>query len=1014
MASRQRHLFQRFVDFGTGNLPAKTKLHGGRYSILQTVGQGGMGAVYLALDAQQSDKLVAIKEMSQGRLKDANELQKAQQLFQQEADILRKLSHPHLPKVYDSFQDRDRSYLVMDYIKGKTLAQLLKQARGAALPVATVLDYGLQLCDVLHYLHTYYPPVIFRDLKPSNILVQDNGQLFLIDFGIARFWQHNPDPEVLITPGYASPEQYGGKSIPRSDIFGLGATLHHCLTGYNPQSKTQAHQWDFLPVDFFNSQAPAELCALVAQMVKMEAKDRPVNVAEVQGRLNNIRAKFVGSFRLASDNTYDPSAPTYQMGSLTKTTRPSLREWLRLPLAGLGVVGNNIVGAFALAFQGVTLAKIGSSLRAFPAQWWKRLGQAIDNWSWDQRVWTPRFIGVLLAALALILGGSLYLLKTAPDASHLTALALIFGLICLLVVNLRDERLTDPVLRSIFGLMGGGLLLAGFTLQALPDMVALEQQYLPLITLSQVCALVLLVGAVICLLRPAKRLAWVDHLQLGFLAGSCALLHYGFGSTEATQLPFLTPTSVQQLLPIVVWGFTGLAIVAVFCYARPFKGWSNFTLLLVALASVPLQYVLGYHELQSLFAGSDPSNTLLQQLAQANVFCVFVPLVCALLAFFTRQPESSQSEERRLSLFTRLTFFLVTLVVAGLLSQFGQHIEIPSFPINTFPLSITVLTFSTLYQLIEPLLVLLIFIALLRLRQGKVFTLLDHTVMVGLAIICALFDSAYWQAQVATQVGVIDQQAANQQFLVLAAQLPALMVYGLLIGLLLGLILLAFCHFRQQSHPSARLDAWLKRLRALLVQAERLLVLALIAIALILQGFFGSFKTVIAAWLKSQQFIANTTSILAMLTIGVLVLLGLFALVVCARLLVPSRPGIGGTERWATWLAALACLFLSWQDPHLGTLPLLQTSIQLTGNWWHWPTVLLALVFLGGLLFTAALARFWLKRGFFTRYRALMQPAFVLAMFCFLIQLFWPVFLPLGLIIVIVGVLLASQVEKAV
>ncbi|MGH2509846.1 MAG: hypothetical protein ACRDHZ_20905, partial [Ktedonobacteraceae bacterium] len=325
-----------------------------------------------------------------------------------------------------------------------------------------------------------------------------------------------------------------------------------------------------------------------------------------------------------------------------------------------------------------------------------------------------------------------------------------------------------------------------------------------------------------------------------------------------------------------------------------------------------------------------------------------------------------------------------------------------------------ILTLATLYQLIEPLLVLFVFIALLRLRWTLAFTWLDHAVTLGLATICALLDSAYWQAQATPQGATIDQHAANQQFLLLTAQIPAIVIYGLLIGLSCGLIIRAICHFRLQVQPSTALDKWLTRLRTLLILAERLLVLALVAIALILQGFFGPFKNTVVSWLNTQHFTGNATDILALLVIGVLLLLSLLGCAIFARLLAPSRPQMEGTERWAVWLAALACLLLTWQDPQINSLPLLLTGIQLTGNLGHWPMALLSLALVGGLLLTSALARLWLRRGFFTRYRTLMQPVFLLAMLCFLLQLVWPIFLPLGLIIVIVGVLLASQIEKAI
>lgn len=1014
MAHSQRRFFQRFIDFGTGRLPANMTLHGGRYLLLQTLGKGGMGAVYLARDTQRSNELVAIKEMSQGRLKDPGELQRAQQRFQQEADMLRRLRHRHLPQVYHSFQDNKRSYLVMDYIRGKTLADILKQARGAALPIEQVVNYGLQLCDVLTYLHTYTPPIIFRDLKPSNILVQDDGQLFLIDFGIARFWQQTPDTETFVTPGYASPEQYGGQSAPRSDIFSLGATLHYCLTGHNPQAHTQTHQWNFLPVDFFNAQAPRELCTLVEQMVQIRPEDRPANAREVQNRLSKVGVTLVNAVRLPGNEIYDPAGITYQVSTPPKAAKPphSLKQRLRVPLAGLGMVGSGLLGGVAVAFQGISSVSVGSSLRAFPARWWKSIVRAVDHWSWDPRVWTPRFIGVLLSMLALILGGSLYLFKTAPDAPHLTALVLIFGLLCLLAMNLRDERLTDPVLRSILGLMGGGLLVAGLALQALPDMVALEQHYLPLVTLNQVGALLLVLGATVCLLRPAKRLAWVDHLQLGGLAGSCALLYYSLSPAEIAQFPFLPLTTAQQALPIVIGSLAGLALLAMFRYSQPFTRWSSITLLGVALVFAPLQYTVAYQELPSFLPSSTLSAGL--TLGWATVFCVYVPPVCALLASLTRRPMTTPPREYHPGIITRLALFLLTLVVAALFSQQGQAINVPLFT-TTFSLSSTILTFTTLYQLLQPLLVLLVFIAFLRLRQTRAFTWLDHAVMVSLATICALFDSAYWQVQAVPSLTTAGQQAANQQFLVLTAQLPADAIYGLLIALPLGWIALAMCHFRQQSRPSARLDAWLKGLRTLLRLSERLLVIALVGIALILQGFFGPAQGAIIRWVQAQQFTGNATDIMAAFIIGMLLLLALLLFVIFARLLASSRLEMGRIERWSVWLAALACLVLIWQDQQrISSLPLLATSIQLTGNVWNAPAALLNLIFVAGLFLVIALHHLWLRRGFFTRYRTLMQQGLWVALLCFLLQLIWPIFLPWGLIIVTVGVLLASQIEKAV
>lgn len=1013
-------MFQRLTDFGTGRLPANMALKQGRYRVIQTVGKGGMGAVYLAYDTQQSDKLVAIKEMSQANLKDEEELRQAQQRFQQEARLLQQLHHPHLPRVYDSFDDRNRSYLVMDYIQGKTLAQVLKQAHGSALSVKQVVDYGLQLCDVLTYLHTQVPPVVFRDLKPPNIMVRDDGQIFLIDFGIARFWQQAGDTEIFVSPGYSSPEQYAGQSTPLSDIFSLGATLHHCLTGHDPRSNTQAHQWSFRAVDFFNQHVPSALGELIEQMVKVQPSERPASIAEVQRRLNDVYVSLSSPVRLTSGGTYDPGAITYPIGSAPPASapRPPRKIPLALPLLMFGIVlrvlAQSLFGGLALALRAVRSVGLGQAVRTLPAQWWQRVRRAANNWSWDPRVWTPRFVGIFLAVLTLILGVSLYLLKNAPDAPHLLALLLIFGLLCLLAVNLTDERLSDLVLRSIFGLMGLGLLLASFALQAFPDMIDLEQQFLPRVTLNQVWSLLLLFGAIVCLLRPVGHFAWADQLQLGFLAGSCALLHYGFAAAEAAQFPFLSPATTQVAFPLLIWGLAGLALLAMFRYTRPFDGWSRFMLFLVALAFAPLQYAFGYDELQRLLAGNAPTSDLLQRLAQANVFCVFVPLACALVACFTPQATSSSTPARRHpGLMTRLALFLLTLVVAALFNQLGQGIELPFVAATAFPLSATLLPFGTLYQLIEPLLVLLAFIAVLRLRRTQTFAWLDHALILLLALICALFDSAYWQTQAAPQVAVMDQNAAHQQFLSFAGQLPAYAIYGILLGLPLVLLALMLCRFQQHSHVSARLDAWTRRLHALLTLMERLLLLSLLAITLLLHVFFGPLKNVLQHWLETQQITGSAADILALLTIGALLLASIMGLVVFARLFAPSRPGMGNVERWTACPTALACLLLTWQDPQIASLPLLRADTQLIGNLWHWPSLLLSLTFVGGLALAIILARLWLRRGFFNRYRPLIQPALFLALCCVFLQFLWPLLLLPALAILAADILLASQIEKA-
>jgi len=190
----------------TGRLAPQSLLQH-RYLIVGPAGRGGMGAVYESIDTSQAQRRVAIKEMSQAHLNE-EELAAATARFQHEAHMLGSLSHPNLPHIIGSFSENMRSYLVMDFIDGKTLYQILREAQGKPLPLAQVISYAQQLCSVLAYLHQQNPPIIFRDIKPTNIMITSTGHLFLIDFGIARFFKEGQEQDTMLlgSPGYAPPE----------------------------------------------------------------------------------------------------------------------------------------------------------------------------------------------------------------------------------------------------------------------------------------------------------------------------------------------------------------------------------------------------------------------------------------------------------------------------------------------------------------------------------------------------------------------------------------------------------------------------------------------------------------------------------------------------------------------------------------------------------------------------------------------------------------------------------------
>ncbi len=275
-----------FTIPSTGNLPPQHIIKQ-RYRIICQVGKGGMGAVYRAEDIQLNDRAVAVKEMSQSGL-NPFDIPRATEAFKQEAIFLAGLMHANLPRIYDHFTEGGRWYLIMDYIEGHTLEHHLKSATGGSLPVHEVLDIGTQLCTVLNFLHTLNPPIIFRDLKPANVMIGPGEHIHLIDFGIARHFKPGQanDTTHLGTVGYAAPEQYGkAQSTTRSDIYSLGATLHQLLSGSDPA------QTPFRFAPLLNQPLANELAMLVMQMVELDENKRQNNTNIIKQELQRIAAQ---------------------------------------------------------------------------------------------------------------------------------------------------------------------------------------------------------------------------------------------------------------------------------------------------------------------------------------------------------------------------------------------------------------------------------------------------------------------------------------------------------------------------------------------------------------------------------------------------------------------------------------------------------------------------------------------------------------------------------------------------
>jgi len=268
-------------------LGADTVLNG-RYEIVRRIGGGGMGAVYLAKDRNLGDAPRAVKEMVESHL-DPGQHEKAIGDFKRESLLLTSLEHPCIPTIYDYFYDEGlgRFYLVMKYISGGDLASRMRAAIGGRIDEKTVTDWGMQVADVLDYLHSRPKPIIYRDLKPANLMIDGNtGRVMLIDFGIAR-WVSQQEKGVTAvgTMGYAPPELFSGRVQPASDVYSLGATMFHLLTGSDPQDNP------LLIFDFTKNPRPRQIAPSIStemeQILMKSVEYRPEDRFRTAGEMRN-------------------------------------------------------------------------------------------------------------------------------------------------------------------------------------------------------------------------------------------------------------------------------------------------------------------------------------------------------------------------------------------------------------------------------------------------------------------------------------------------------------------------------------------------------------------------------------------------------------------------------------------------------------------------------------------------------------------------------------------------------
>ena len=251
-----------------------------RYQIERLLGGGGMGMVYLAHDHRLANRPCAVKEMVDHFI-DQQQRIEANDYFAREADTLAQLKHAAIPAITDRFDDQNRHYLVMEYVEGRNLEEELA-ARGGPLPEGLIIDIARQLCDVLAYLHGSTPPVVYRDMKPSNVMLTPKGRVVLVDFGIARLFKSARKGTMIGTLGFAPPEQYQGVVDPRSDIYSLGATLHYVLTGRDPE---KFPPFSFPPIRDLRPEVSTNLAGAIDRALSYQADARPASIQDFRDML---------------------------------------------------------------------------------------------------------------------------------------------------------------------------------------------------------------------------------------------------------------------------------------------------------------------------------------------------------------------------------------------------------------------------------------------------------------------------------------------------------------------------------------------------------------------------------------------------------------------------------------------------------------------------------------------------------------------------------------------------------
>jgi len=1012
----------------TGRLSPRSML-ANRYLINHLAGQGGMGAVYEAIDTKRTpQRRVAIKEMSQSKLTSKEEVERARKRFRGEADMLHSLDHPNLPRVYESFEEDGRSYLVMEFVEGQSLLQRLQAVYPNALPTDEVLRYAAQLCDVLDYLHRQYPPIIFRDLKPANIMVKPNGQVMLIDFGIARFFKKGQqhDTEAFVSRAYASPQQLDDKQTNvRSDLYSLGATLHHCLTGKIPAYATNRYLYP--SICSFNSRVPPKLDQAIRRLVEFDEESRPPSahafmqdmiqaLSEEQVLKNAVNVSIPptqvappGMLRLPGDASgTSPDQDTFSANKRQDDSEP-LPGWMTdLAKGSKRIVSGVLPTVLAVVMSLSSIVRRPQNSLDIIKGSFESIGLAIRGWS--SRVLTPWFITLLLARLALLGVASFYMLQLFGGSYTMVAFCLALVALLITISSSISSRIREPIARTILFCTAMALFLVCFALQATPDV----QSVLHHATFSQLIMVILLLGGLITLLRTSNRLTWVDYVTLVGIATTCTLLQYTLGTQELQQIPFLTLDTYQPIVVCLTALLAFIAFIALCRLGSSFSGFDRGMVLLVAIIYAFLQFTVGYQELAHLpmFApGVSMSRDSFLNVAYVYLLLVIVPLGMAFLAFFFGH---------RFAYINRLAIFLLAAACAILQYTLANTVVItvpylyPGSYIATQPLAQVVANSFTFNQLFTYG-GLLVAGLLLLIRLFRHIDWLNRPAVLLAAIVGTLLQSAFWTDEMyRVQFPSTSSQLSgfNLVTIIAANQLVAGILFILVI-IGVGLtVSIDFVRLVRQitwvNNSTSKVEQSFIWINGIIKVVDRLLIIGLTLVATLLLFFFTPANSFLAQPINPWIGLASPTIALNQ---AVALLPALCTVVALFR--------IGGKfNRWdcLTMLLDVGIYaLLAWGSAAIQriTPPVFTNLQQFIASLAQQPSTTILLVF--GLAFAGAISLSWLQRTPNRVDHVLRFVLFILFVGTLVgtfLHLFWPPALIITLILMLMGLFVAIQMER--